>query len=284
MRFSVDGVDYHLPGRLPTNAEKSAQYLLLRLLLGAAQVGRKGKLTAQSQDYSQFPSVPQTSSSASSVAQFLATNVGLPIQSFVRVTLADNRRLFFDVLAEYSNHFVATARGSHTTGFIHLYRALERLSYSVPLLYCSTSNDFVGTFKDLKSFFEDEAAGELGLLKKFIKQGKLIDPVVLSTTATLDFSVSAQHGQRFYDVANRYGQFQSSDPTRLQLAIEYRLVLELFVALRNRFFHLRSGDGQKNIQSRDVQDADEFFSFVNPVFCSFLGHLTLACIARKYRV
>lgn len=284
MLISIDGIDYEFSSRLPKNAEKSAQFVLARLLLGSVKISRAGRTLRQTDDFSTWPNAPQVKTGTRAFSTYLTSHgLGRSQSSFIRATTSDNRRLFQDVLAEFSNYFVETNRGSHTAGFVYLYRALERLSFSVPLLYCSTSSDFVGTFDDLKDLFKESGTGELGLLNKFIRQGKLIDSVVLDTTSTIDFSISPLNGIRFYNVVtSRYGKFHSTDPTRLQVEIKYRSVLDLFILLRNRYFHFRTGDGKANISNRDLHDSDEFFAVMNQVFCNFLGVLTLHTIARKY--
>lgn len=285
MLIPVDGIQYSFSTRLPKNAEKSIQFLLIRLLLGTAAISRGSRQVSPGIDYSTWPGRPQPLSGALAVKAFLsAYGVGKTQASFVKETIADNRRLFQDLLSEFSNFFLENDRGSHTAAFVFLYRALERLSFSIPLLYCSTSNDFIGTFNDLKGLFRGSDAGELGLLKKFLNQGRLIDGSILDTACTIDFSASALNGRRFYDaVTVRYSAFASSDPTRLQVEITYRRVPDLFVLLRNRFFHLRSGDGQLNISNRELHDSDEFFGVMNNVFCEFLAVLTLHAIAWKYK-
>ncbi|WP_426281243.1 hypothetical protein [Lysobacter soli] len=283
MSFSLDGIDYSFSSRLPKNAERSSQYILLRVLLGAADVGRGAVRFKQSMDLSVWPAIKQSSRGAGSVRAYLSANVGVSVDEFIKITTADNRRLFQEILAEFSNYFVATQRGAHATAFVYLYRTLERLSFSLPLLYFSTSSDFVGTFNDLKALFKEGGGGDLDLLRKFLLQGKLIDPLVLSMPRRMDFSPSP-NGARFYAaVTSRFTGFTLADPTRLQVEVEYRRVLGLFVMIRNRFFHLRSGDGQKNISSRDLHDADEFFCIANEMFCNFLAVLTLSSTARKYR-
>ncbi len=285
MRCSVDGFDYLFSSRLPNGAEKSTQFLLVRLLLGTAQLSRTGHSVSQNIDHSSWPSSKQKKTGAVAFNSYLATySISQSPASFVKETTLDNRKLFQDVLAEFSNYFAEKDRGSHTAAFVYLYRTLERLSFSAPLLYCATSTDFENTFNDLKDLFKEGGSGDLGLLKKFIGQGNLIDPLILDATYTIDFSGVTSNGQRFYNtVTTRSKAFHSSDPTRLQLEIKYRAVIDLFVMVRNRYFHFRSGDGQSNISNRDLHNADDFFAVMNNLFCDFLGLLTLHIIAWKYR-
>lgn len=284
MSVQIDGVLYTFSSRLPKNGDKSVQLILLKLLLGGISIKLSNVSVIQSLDHSIFPSQLQSLTSAKAVNNFLRGSLGLSAKAFVDRTVADNRRFFSDILAEFANYYICSAKGSHAGAFVYLYRALERFSFSVPLMYCSTSKDFEGTFNDLKKLFSKEGDGELGLLKRFIDQGKLIDPLVLSVTRAVDFSSSSSNGKRFYDlVTSRYDKFAVADSARLKVEIELRAVQGLFVVLRNRFFHFRSGDGQKNISAKDVHDADEFFSFVNPVFCNFLAVLITSTISAKYR-
>ena len=93
------------------------------------------------------------------------------------MTRADNRDFYREILSEFLNFQIQAERGNDTSAFVFLYRILERISYSVPLLYTSTQSDFRGTFKDLKSILDADADGdgELGLFKKFLGKGQFSD-------------------------------------------------------------------------------------------------------------
>lgn len=263
MLHAIDGVEYLFRRRAPVNAEKSNQYLLVRSLLGSIDIQTGGRSIAQTRDYSVFPGVDQALSAASAFQKFLKVyGLGCTPEAFIKRTAADNRAFYQDLLAEFSNYFLETERGSHTSAFVHLYRILERLSYSIPLLYCSLSRDYMGTFSDLKAMFasDNDRSGEFGLFNKFLSQGKLIDTTLLDSAYRIDFSASPINKRRHFELIQRHSdKFIGADDTTYQVEIKFRDVPELLRNVRNRFFHFRTGDGQRNISMREIYDTNGFF-------------------------
>ncbi len=285
MQINKDGVTYKASGRLPKNAENSFQYLLARLLIGAIQITKGTTHFQQGIDYSTIPHSDQTKAPTSAFFNFLKTaSIGGTSQRYVRATIPDNRDFFREVLAEFSNYFIQTKRGSHATAFVHLYRILERISYSVPLLYCGTQKDFIGTFNDLKSLFKDDINGELALFKKFLGQEKFIDSLELDATLTIKFVSENAYQDAHFKLTNRlFDLFTSKDPTTHQMELQFRNIPSFLISVRNRLFHARTGDGQSNVKMQEVLDVDEYLHCLNPIFCNFLAIVTLRTIAFKYQ-
>lgn len=285
MNISINGLTYQSLGRLPKNAEQSVQYLLVRLLIGTASVKRGTKVVKQTIDFSALPSTPQSKTRSIAFDEFLSTySVGCNSKKFIQITRPDNRIFYRDLLSEFSNFFIQTKNECHTAAFIFLYRTLERISYSIPLLYCSTQSDYINTFKELKSLLNPEIDGELGLFKRFLNEGKFIDAIKLDITYTINFFSLQGYQGKFFDLTTkRYTKLFSKDSTLSQIEITFREVPELLKTLRNRFFHLRTGDGKSNIGMDEIFDSDEYFACLNPIFCSFLAIVTLQTIAKKYQ-
>lgn len=151
MRTKISCFTYSAITGKQQNAERCYQYLLIRLLLGTLKVQFKDKKVNQKKDYSKI--TPQIQNVASGVAtrEYLNLEMGhKTTKSFIKKALPVNRKLYEEILLEFSNYFYQTEQKSHTAAFIFLYRILERLSFSVPLLYASTSKDYYATFDDLK--------------------------------------------------------------------------------------------------------------------------------------
>lgn len=285
MTVTMDGVAYSLGGKLPARAGLSAQYMLVRTLVGGGAISRPPRRRQYSQqlDLSCWPCVRQSKKSSLATAEFLKEHTGRSVGNFISTTIIDNRRLFSEILAEISNYFCATAMGAHASAFVFLYRALERLSFSIPLLYCTVSRDFHGTFSDLKKLFDEGAGGDLSLLKKFINGGRFLDRTIVDTTTTIDFSGSANACNFYEAVTSRYSDTYSCDPTRQQISVKFGKMQGLLETIRNRFFHFRSGDGKNNISAKELGDVDDFFRILNPHFDNFISKLILQTIVIKYR-
>ena len=54
--------------------------------------------------------------------------------------------------------------------FVHIYRTLEFMSYSFPMIYASKSMDYRGSYEHLKKFMNGDSDGELKFFKTFLKE------------------------------------------------------------------------------------------------------------------
>lgn len=282
MIISLYGANYHPTGKWPKDGEKSNQLMLVRLLVGTANLENGSTKVIQDKNFSIVPPCPQ-SNRTKGVFNSFATNydLGCNLTKFIKITATSNRPFFDDLLNEFSHYFIQTKQGAHTAAFVYLYRILERISYSVPLLYSSLSTDFIGTFNAMKELFKSDASGELGLFKKFLSQGKFIDPILLDTIYKISFKSTNGKQKNYFKLVNKhFSSFSWADPSTSEVEVKFRDVPSLFITLRNRFFHYRTGDGQDNIALSEIHDPDEFFSCVNEVFCSFLAIVALHAIAR----
>jgi hypothetical protein len=257
----------------------------VKLLIGAASISRSSLTKRQTKDHSILPPVEQAKNSTLAFSDFLnSSGINLTPKEFVHTTISDNRSFYRDILNEFSNYFYQTERTGHTAAFVFLYRILERLSYTVPLLYCSTQTDYIGTFNDLKLLFNPDLQGELGLFKKFINQGKFIEPLKLDVVFQINFtSEFGFQGNYFKTTKKHHADFVSTQEAISQIEIKFREVPELLKSLRNRFFHSRTGDGRQNIRVDEIPDSDEYFSCINHVFCSFLATICLETISHRYQ-
>ena len=285
MQTTKDGLTYLAGGRCPVDCEKSYQYLLVRLLIGAMGVSKNSIQIRQLYDYSTLPHGIQAKTNSDAFADFLATsNIGGSAPKFVKATLADNRDFFRELLAEFGNYFVQSKRGSHATAFVHLYRAFERILYSAPLLYSSTQVDFIGTFNELKLLFKEDLMGELGLFKKFLRLGRFIDRLKLDATSTITFSSVNGYQSDYFKLTDRlYKEFHSTDSLSHQVSLTFKNTPDFLTILRNRLFHARTGDGKSNVKMQEVVDIDEYLYCLNPTFCNFLAIVTLQIISKKYQ-
>lgn len=286
MPVQISGTTLEGLGNIPQNAEHSYQYLLIRLLLGTATVSRGSTRSKQAMDYSSLPATVQTRTPAIAAKDFLTSySIGGSINRLIKLTRGDNREFYREILSEFLNFYIQTKRGNNTSAFVFLYRLLERISYSVPLLYASTQSDFKGTFNDLKSILNADVEGELGMFKKFLGKGRFIDPLKLQVAQKISFSTVGGHGENYYNLTcNRFTKFVSTDQANHEVEIKFSDIPEFLTTIRNRFFHSRTGDGKMNITTIEMPDSDEYFGKINPVIASFLAIVTLQTVAAKYHI
>lgn len=284
MRVDIQGASLICVGKLPKDAEHSMQYLLVRLLIGAFSLQKGTAKILQKTDYSALTPVGQTKSVSDAFRDFLTSYSlsDLSTQKFIAKTIPDNRRFYQEILCEFVFYFIQSHKGCHTAAFVFLYRALERISFSVPLLYASRSHDYYNTHKELKAIFSLQGDQDLGLLKKFIEQRKFIDDLKLSVMYDVKFS--GNNAAECFDLAKKFcTNAENIDPNLHQFGVQFQHVIGWFIVTRNRFFHSRTGDASFNIKGTELNDPDEFFGQINPVFCSFLAIIVLQSISHKYQ-
>jgi hypothetical protein len=278
MKFVVGGLDFKASLRL--KGQVSWQLILVSMLVGNGSING----TSQNIDYSAIPATPQTTAKSALSNFFRRYSVGRSAQSFNKVAISDNRKFFQELLCEFGHYFVKAKRGEHAAAFILLYRIMERLSYTAPLIYCRTATDYYKTFGSLRDLITNDKTTELTFLQNFLKSGKLIDGSLLSTRFTITFSNYHGRGDVHFDALKKaFSNFAIEDKSRWQLTILLADICKLLVDVRNRFAHFASGGWQENISLADIEDADEFFGALNPVFCSFLSFFVLHVIAQTYK-
>lgn len=284
----------HSQNPMPPHAIRSPQLLLIRLLTGATSIDVFGTIEKQSTNFAAFPASAQSLDETSAVRDFLHTyDLRVDEDELIKATIIDrkNRGFYQELLAEFINYFLQRKSGSDASAFIFLYRILERISFSTPLLYCSLSEGFYETFDSIKSLFVDENgkgdkdAGELGLLKKFISQGRFIDRQVLEMQVTISFASAKGGAESYFETAKKIcaNKFISAEPSTRKITIKFKDTIDWIITMRNRFFHSKTGDWRANIRSVDLIDCDEFFECMNNVFCSYLSLLVLQTIASRYQ-
>ena len=277
---------YLAVGAVPTNANACNQYILTRILLGNVNIKNNHNIYKQSIDYSKLTPVLQALPNGKVFLDFIQSEgIAQTSAEFISRTITDNRPFFEDLLWEYSNYFDQTGKGAHTSAFIFLYRIIERASYSVPALYFSCSNDYYATFSDLQKILNEGGQGELGLLKKFLNQNNFIDQNEKSVVFDINYMSNYGLEIKYFNVVRTKVQpvLVSQDVNIFKMQISFINILDFFIKIRNRFFHSRTGDGQNNIRAHEVENTDELFSILNPIFCSFASFVVLRSISKKYQ-
>jgi hypothetical protein len=202
--------------------------------------------------------------------------------------LIHRNKVFFESLNnEYCNFYYHTNNKSHTVAFLHLYRILEYVSYSFPLMYAASSKDFSKSFEALKGLFTGEKdQGELKVFKYFISN-------VMSTEQdyerlTIDINVTApleEYNERIYKTIIRICDKTIFEDGRnienSKLCIKFAEFSSFIITIRNRFFHLKNSQ-DINITSVDVVDSDHFFHTINSQCAYFLSLVTFVIIKKSY--
>jgi hypothetical protein len=169
-----------------------------------------------------------------------------------------NSEIYKFVLFELSSFLYYSK--SATSAFVHLYRCLEYLSYSFPLIYAAKSRSYKGSFKDLKNFLSGDSTGELKFFKRFVDvlfEGEAIKEYVFEMNISIGYSLSSLKS----DMEKVYQKFPYSFEDSV-LGIEFKHMLDFLITTRNRYFHMLIGEGQNNFASVEY-DISDYFKCIN---------------------
>lgn len=200
---------------------------------------------------------------------------------------SSNRTFFNELKHELSCFFYYQNNKFYTTAFIHLYRILEYMSFSFPLLYTSLSNDFKTSFQNLKELFKENSNGsELNFHSLFFKQlFDTNDPLIpYNNSVNIDFSILGSND--FINIKTAFDNIIQSEK-KLQKAlnsgdininissqiitIKFNLMHTLIIVIRNRFFHY-SLSHPNNISSTYFV-SEFFFEIFNDYTLNWIAYI-----------
>lgn len=259
--------------QLPTATNEA---LLLRILLGQINFKKNsGGLIKPRTNYLRLPYVPTNSITYNAISDvFSSSDNQIDIIENKRAIdnyFTQNRRnhgVHEKVLFEISNYFI-NQQQSPITAFAHLYRCLEYMAYSFPMLYAAKSRDYKGTFLDLKKFFSGDSFGELRFFQKFLQV--LFDDE--ETTLKYKFEINLSLSNPLDNLKRECDVIYTRVPYVIEngiFQIKFENVLDFFITTRNRFFHMLVGQGQENFSSIDY-DIGEYFNSINPCVLNWLS-------------
>ena len=157
--------------------------------------------------------------------------------------------------------------------FVHIYRMLEFISYTFPLIYVSRSKNYKGSYDSLKKFFGDDDSGELKFFSRYLDElfvGE--DEDVKSVTFEIilqsdhverlvkDFKMSIDLDKDSYQIDDCY------------LKINFLNMRSLLVNLRNKYFHMLAGREGACFQDEGY-NINDLFASINPYFINWLASI-----------
>lgn len=169
--------------------------------------------------------------------------------------------------AELIKCLVATKEDRHLEAFFYLYRIIEGICYSIPLIYVSKNKKYTNSYNQLKSFFSNNESGELSFFRKFIEI-TFNKEDFYQLTIDVEFS-----GINIDEIREKYFMLYTSKMESTQrgnkksefvvgensIEVSFIGFYDLLIVIRNRFFHFTQGAGKENIKSTDVIYPDYFF-------------------------
>jgi hypothetical protein len=148
------------------------------------------------------------------------------------------------------------------------------------MIYASRTEDYVGTFENLRQWLSstnsDGNVGELKFHKNFITSLFRGLPE-LQTTIDIDINTKQEYRESIFKALaekvigwNSPAKYTPGTQFPDRLAIPFVDYHSFLVNLRNRFFHYSNGRSD-NIGLDDIVEADLLFSFVNKVTLNYIA-------------
>jgi len=174
-----------------------------------------------------------------------------------------NASFYKSIQLEITKCLIAKSQESFLESFFYLYRMIEGICYTIPLIYTSKAKEYKKSFSQLQSFFNGQNIDrELAFFKKFLieiyKNEDFYD-----STIDIDFNLI-----EIEDVRTKYYNLYKSLTKQQQLEdctegeeLKFKFVgfYEFLIELRNRYFHFLQGTWQKNLSSTEILYPDLFF-------------------------
>lgn len=179
-----------------------------------------------------------------------------------------NNFVYEHILNELTQYFVVNEL-SPCEGFVHLYRTLEFMSYSFPLIYASKSKSYRGTYDSLKKFLTGDSGGELKFFDKFLKEIFTADIAYQYEFEVYVDSCNIEELKKEFQEIFKTDFFTFDENT---LTFKFKNVMELFIEIRNRYFHMLLGQGRNNFLNMEY-DKNDLFRSLNPVFINWLAFI-----------
>lgn len=261
-----------LPSSLLLNAP-SSEAVLLRLLLGGITISKTNEIKRYNQpsNYTLLPFKEKSRFSYESFDKVFSTDITKEeaallcnkyFQKNRKNTYVHNQMLF-----EFSSYLLKE-KLSPTAAFVHLYRCLEFMSYSFPMIYSSISKDYRGTYESLKKFMGGDSSGELAFMKKFVKELFEHDQV-LNYQFDIDINMEGLDKAKTECKAAFRDEFSYNFEGQT-FSITFENMMALFICLRNRYFHFLIGGKRINFTSIEY-DIEDLFQALNPYFANWIA-------------
>jgi hypothetical protein len=263
----------HLKPQFSLINNPSNEALLIRLLVGTVRATNILSTDSfdQFKNYSILGTPPNSAISTRPIKECIEPESTIEkLCGYIDGSRNINNNFFIHLLEEISSYFYKKSKSSHTTCFVHLYRALEYISYSFPLIYASISREYYGSFNKLKLYF-DGSKSELVFFDEFTK--KLLDTGFLESPLTFNFStLSPDINRNHFNIIKNILTPENIDNevTHVSITTSYQHLIKLTINLRNRYFHFAVG-GQRNIRSTEIIENDIFFSIINDEILNWIS-------------
>jgi hypothetical protein len=203
-------------------------------------------------------------------------------ESFIKKTAFKHRKFYKYFLSEITGAIYNEELEKHTASFVHLYRAYEYLSYSFPMIYASKTDNFMGTFENLRKWMTNsDSDGNKGELKFYKSYVSTLFKGLPELSTTIDINITAKEEFKeyiFLSLTKKALEWNSEEkftPLTIKpnkISINFLDFHSFIINLRNRYFHY-SNSRSDNISTDDIIDSDLLFSIVNKCGINYITRI-----------
>lgn len=209
-----------------------------------------------------FPTIKNASLNYKTLIEQFDENVSLKDLNKFFSKARSNKKFYKSIEVELIKCLIAYKSDKFLESFIYLYRIIEGISYSIPLIFVSKKDDYNKTYHDLQSYFGKEKDGELQFFKRFVSESfKNEDFYKSNITIDLNLVDIEELRPKYYElylkkVKEKYVLDKSENSF---IKIEFIGYYDFLIELRNRFFHNLKGGWHENFDSTELMFPDQFF-------------------------
>ena len=177
---------------------------------------------------------------------------------------AKNNYNFYETIeTETIKCLLARNNQKYLESFLFVYRLIEGISYSLPLIYTSKATNYKKSFQALQSFMsKNNSNGEIKFFKNFVAE-IYSDEAFFRSTIDIDLNLIPIEELRepYYNLykSNIEPDYITEETENEELKVNFLGFLSFMVTLRNRYFHFLQGSWQENLSSSQVIHPDMFF-------------------------
>ncbi|WP_309397111.1 hypothetical protein [Cerasicoccus maritimus] len=262
----------HVPQSLQITSNENWELFVIRMLTGTCDIKHTttGNSITQRKNLTTATEISHTNITSKTLRDSLRPLTFNECEKYLRDFSRPNSGLFRNVSCELAYYFHYSQEHTHLPAFLHIYRILEYISYSFPLVHASNSSNFQGTFTMLKGFFRGDG-GELKFFNKFVNKLFDGDPILNATADINLVGLDPILAARFTSCySEKLDGMITVDTQTNEASIKYSEIINAIVTIRNKYFHFAIG-GQKNIDTYQIKEPNEFFRILNPIFINWIG-------------
>lgn len=269
---------------LNVEVNDKAKLRILRLLSGTCAITDDftAKKYALKKNYLNFPFDENETYRQDNILNAFPEEIGKVDLSNYFKNFCRNNSYYEEIETELLNCLVAREQERYLEAFLFVYRIIEGISYSLPLIYISKQNSFKSSFKALqKCISKKDNDGELAFFKKFIcEMLKNEDFFNSSVDIKLDDVPVEELKPKYYKIykSKIARSTIDNDIEDEELAVSFIGFFEFLIEIRNRYFHFLQGTWATNIESSKIIYPDLFFKPLIDNAINWIGVILLEVI------